>query len=328
MDSGAPDLSYELYCRTDPRVRKAWDASSLSVLFECERKFDLLVQQGWSSEGGEHHTVFGSAYHAGLQAYEEAKLNGRPKEEAIEDALLAAFNHYANFDDEGVFTGYTMSEDKAKTLYTCLRALVWYADVADHEDFETVRLANGRPAVEVSFRLPLPDWCPSPDGDPYILCGHIDRVARNITEPNGPLYVIDYKTTKSALTSFWLKQYNPNIQAFVYDLAAPVLFPDQPFRGVIFDVMQTGVTFSRFTREPIHRTDEQREEFLRVLMHKIEQATEAAQAGHWFPNYSACMLHGGCRLRDVCKKTPGLRDNFLSSNFTKGEPWNPLINRS
>ena len=58
---------------------------------------------------------------------------------------------------------------------TLLRSVVWYLDQFEHDSLETVILQDGKPAVELSFRF-LTNY-QAPTGEPFLLCGHFDRVA-------------------------------------------------------------------------------------------------------------------------------------------------------
>jgi hypothetical protein len=44
-------------------------------------------------------------------------------------------------------------------------------------------------------------------------------------------------------------------------------------------------------------------------------------------NDTACDKYGGCEFREVCSKSPSVRDKFLKADFKQEEPWNPLIPR-
>ena len=116
-----------------------------------------------------------------------------PTDDAIEE--LAA-DHNAEEDD-----GITLRNSKIRTRYYLVRALVWYLEHYKNDPCETVILPSGKPAVELSFRVPLPIEV---GGVSLLLCGHIDRAVRF----NDYLYVSDYKTTKS-LTQATLPDVRP-----------------------------------------------------------------------------------------------------------------------
>ena len=66
---------------------------------------------------------------------------------------------------------------------------------------------------------------------------------------------------------------------------------------------------------------------LRVLLTNNEAY---AEAGYWPMNDTACDKFGGCRFREVCSKSPDVREMFLKTDFIKLEEagrWNPLKSR-
>src|SRR5436189_79613 len=79
-----------------------------------------------------------------------------------------------------------------------IRSIIWYLDqFGENDPCKTVHLADGTPAVELSFRFQLTDeiW----------LCGHLDR----LVEYGDGVYVQDQKTTGSTLGGYYFKRYNP-----------------------------------------------------------------------------------------------------------------------
>ncbi len=204
-------------------------------------------------------------------------------------------------------------------------------------------MADGKPAVEVSFRFEL-DFGPTRTKlvakeywdsgsqeliveptevketvQPYLLCGHLDR----IVDFGGELYVMDRKTTGSTPGNFYFLQYEPNNQMTLYTLASQIVM-HSPIRGVIIDVAQIAVGFSRFTRGFTYRTKDQIDEWMNDLAYWLRKAEEFADWDYWPQNDTACDKFGGCKFREICSKSPQVREQFLAGNFEKGEPWNPL----
>ena len=61
------------------------------------------------------------------------------------------------------------------------------------------------PAVELLSSSKCPSEVNAADEQPYMLCGHLDRVV----EFNGGTYVMDRKTTTSTIGSSWFDQFDP-----------------------------------------------------------------------------------------------------------------------
>ena len=96
-----------------------------------------------------------------------------------------------------------------KTRENLIRSVIWYLEEFKEDPAQTVILANGKPAVELSFRMEL-DWGPTGHlgGQPYLLCGHIDRL---VTLGEGT-YVMDRKTTGSTPGSSYFDGFAPDNQ--------------------------------------------------------------------------------------------------------------------
>jgi hypothetical protein len=190
--------------------------------------------------------------------------------------------------------------------------VVWYLlQFGPNDPTKTVILSNGKPAVELSFRLQV-------DED-LILCGHLDRVV----EFQGQNYVMDRKTSSSTISSYYFKQYSPDNQMSLYTFAGGIIY-ENPIRGVIIDAVQIAVGFSRFERGMVYRTEMQTAEWLEDAKSWVAQAHYFADKNSWPMNDKSCHDYGGCPFRDICSSDPRVRETFIAQNFTDKEPWNPL----
>src|SRR5690606_221916 len=129
---------------------------------------------------------------------------------------------------------------------------------------------DGTPAVELSFKLPLP-W-QNAYGETYVLAGHLDYIGTFGSE----LFIVDNKTTTHSLTAKFWSSYSPHMQIDTYDLVGSVLFPDLPLKGVLIDAAQTLQGGSKFMRKPFYKTEAHREEHLATLEFWIKQAEQYA----------------------------------------------------
>ena len=89
-------------------------------------------------------------------------------------------------------------------------------------------------------------------GQPYLLCGHLDRVVNYFDD----LFVMDRKTSTSTLSSYFFQQFDPNNQMSLYSLAGQVVL-NSPVKGVIIDAAQVLMDSSRFVRHITYRTPDQ-----------------------------------------------------------------------
>ena len=158
------------------------------------------------------------------------------------------------------------------------------------------------------------------DSETILLSGHLDRVV----EFSGDLWVLDRKTTKSTLGSYYFDQYSPNNQMTLYSLAGKVVLGTS-VKGVIIDAAQIAVGFSRFERGFTLRTESQLEEWMENFREWVEQAHRFAQTNFWPMNDTACHQYGGCPFRGVCNKSPEVREKWLADFGTSF--WDPLQTR-
>ena len=119
---------------------------------------------------------------------------------------------------------------------------------------------------------------------------------------------------------------SPNQIKRLYTLASQIIL-GSPIKGVIIDAAQILIGSSRFVRGFTYRTPDQLEEWTADLGLHLQLAEQYAVAGYWPQNDTACDKFGGCRFRQICSKSPQVREQFLRSNFDKlplEERWNPM----
>jgi hypothetical protein len=314
-------------------IRYAWDSTCLSAFKTCPRLYQYLYVDFWGHAEESVHLRFGQEYHSALQDYDKERAAGIPHDDAVHDVvreLLIRTADYAPNPDT--------KAGKYKNRNMLVRAVIWYLDEHRDDPAKTYIMQDGKPAVELSFRFEL-DWGPkaaeSKDLEdvgflqPYLLCGHLDRVA----EFAGSLFVMDHKTSMTTLGSYYFDQYSPNNQMSLYSFAGKVVL-DTPVKGVIINAAQLMLDYeksgdygARFVRGFTYRTPDQLGEWLVDLRYHLDLAKQYATAGYFPQNDTACDKFGGCRFRDICSKSPQVREQFLKTDFVKLEEadrWNPL----
>lgn len=302
-------------------IQFAWDSTSLGYLKQCPRLYQYVMIEGWVPKDESIHLRFGNEFHKALEVYDKSKVAGLSHREALIDTVHETLLRVEDWDVD--------TETKAGSLKnrdTLIRTIVWYLDQYCDDPAKTWKLSNGDPAVEQSFRFEIEDGLETADGfQPYLLCGHLDRVV----EFNGEVFGMDRKTTTTTPGPYFFNSFEPNNQMSLYTLALKVVF-NAPVKGIIIDAAQIAVGFSRFVRGFTYRTSDQLEEWLRDLRLWLRKAEEYAVAGYWPQNDTACDKFGGCRFREICSKAPGVRSNFLAGDFKKQKEedrWNPLKTR-
>lgn len=341
-------------------IRFAWDSTTLGAFKTCPRMYQYLYIDGWAPKDENIHLRFGIEYHQALHDYETSATSGGDHEQSVRFAireLLIRCQDYPNVDPTA------RPSIRVKTKTNLVRTVVWYLDQFKDDPAETVVIDNEwictkehhvqcrdgahegcpycthvpKPAMEVSFKFEL-DWGPGPfnglfaegvEGaskfQPYILCGHLDRLVTF----NDETFVMDRKTATTTLSSSYFDQYHPNNQMTLYAIAGQVVL-GTAIRGVIIDGACIQVGGSWFQRGFTYRTQAQLDEWMVDLRFWLEQAERYAVAGHFPMNDTACNNYGGCKFRDICNKDPRVRENFLRAKFVQlplEERWNPLRSR-
>lgn len=288
------------------QIQFAWDSTSLGLLKECPRKYFLSIIEHWRPRAPSVHLEFGQLYHKALEIYDHLRFDGMSHREAehasIKWLLVASWPW--------------PYEDRNKSRMSLVRTVVWYLEHFKDDPAQTIRLENGKPAVELSFRFPLDIW--ASDDQPYLLSGHLDRLA----EFNSRKWVLDRKTSKQAFSYNYSDKYSPDNQMSLYRLAGEMAF-GVPIAGIIIDGAEIGVNFSRFQRFEIHRTKESLAEWLVETKFYIQLARQFAESNFWPMNDKSCGNYGGCQFRGICSKPPSIRGQWLAADF-KREMWDPL----
>jgi len=309
----------------DGKHQIAWDSTSLDTYCQCPRKYLYSIRRGFRPKIGSATLLYGQCAHAAAETYARVRARGGSREDALDAAVQVALE--LSWDpnlDELAELG-PKDGRKKRTRENLVRSVVWWDDeFGDDTTVETIVLPDGRPAVELSWTFPLD--ITAPDGSTYLLCGHFDRLVRYA----GAAYVGEKKHTTNSLSSFYFARYSPNTQVSTYTVAGKVYMPE--IRGVLVEAEQLGVGFSRFERDFAHRSRQEQDEWLRTIPKWIKRAeadAEALAAGDpdAFPmNQSACSNYGGCTFRNICSKSPVVRERFLEGEF-KREFWDPLRTR-
>lgn len=281
----------------------AWDSTSLGYLKTCARKYYYQIIEGWRPRAESIHLRFGAELHWAFEAYDKEIAQGIKHDDAVWDVVRELMIRTVDFE----------SNHPKKTRQSLVRTVVWYLD-QNKDGPKPVMLRNGKPAVEQTFKFPVQE--------PYVLCGHLDK----IVDLDGAPYVMDYKTRYT----FWNAAWEPDNQMTLYSIAGSSIL-ESPVRGVIIDMItfktKDGEIIPEFKRDITQRTPDQLDEWMSSLDYWFKQAENFADGEYWPMNDTSCDKYGGCAFRSVCSKSPAARKAFLKADFIQEEPWNPLKSR-
>lgn len=300
------------FSQVSPFLQLAWDSVSLGALKQCPRYYQYVIVEGWQPKLKSVHLDFGIWLHEGRERYYHARATGHDHNAAV----LVALRHVLTATWNGTLQRPWTSDDPNKNRFTLVRSLVWYLDHWENDPMETVILANGKPAVELSFRLETE--VESTDGERFLLAGHLDRLARL----GDHIYISDLKSTKHTLDQNYFAGFSPDNQMSLYPLAVSIVY-ELPIQGMILDAVQVAVSFSRFMRNPIPRSEAQLDEWYQSFALYMRSAELYASKRFWPQNDKACFR---CDFRSICSKPPSARDLWLKADFVK-RVWNPLVSR-
>jgi hypothetical protein len=306
---------------TGSKIQHSWDSTSLGWLKECPRKYQYHMLEGWTGRGESIHLEWGILYHEALENYERFRVVLKH-----DDAVVAVVKRILTDtwrDGKPWRAVKDLNPDDKATLKSrehLVRTVVWYLEKFKDDPAKTrMHPTTGAPMVELHFQFEIGAGYDL--NHPYTLCGYLDRVVDFQDQP----FVMDRKSTTSTLGSYYFDQYDPDNQMSLYTVASQVAF-HTPVKGVIIDAAQIAVGFSRFVRSFIFKTPDQIDEWMRDLKIWLRQAEMYAEKNYWPQNDKSCHKYGGCVFREICSKSPSVRDKFLESNFERRE-WNPLVPR-
>lgn len=299
-----------------PGLQLAIDSTSLGEFKACPRKYFYSIIMGLQPKETSVHLTFGLLMHGSVERYHHARARG----EEHEDGVLAAIGWMLKETWNNVLKRPSLTGDTYKNRLTLLRTLVWYFDQYSSDSLETVVLANGKPAVELSFSFDT-GYRTRLTGEPVLFCGHLDRLARL----NGEVYIPDLKTTKSELSPYFWQQFNPNNQFGMYQLAGQVVW-NQPVKGMIVDGAQVLVNSSRFARHMVTLDHAGVQEWHRDAIWNVRLMEGCASERYWPKNDKSCQNYGGCPFLGLCSRSPNSRDAWIGTEY-KARVWDPLQRR-
>lgn len=321
-------MTESAFSKGNPSLRRVWDSTTFRAFLKDPASYKLKYVEGWRGIDPAPPLVFGQYMHAALELYDKERFKHGDSQIALEAALDYA-HALATSRTEYGYTLDEIAENFAKktqrnhrTLKTLLRTIVWYEANYGQDDPVQVLGLGGEPAVELSWRIPLP--IKTPYGEDYIMAGHLD----GLVDLGGNRFVRERKHTARTVGSYYFDQFSPDPQISTYALLGSAIL-GEPVQGVLVEVAQVGVNFSRFERREIPRTKGQQDEFIRDLCFWIKTAERMAEEGHWPMNDVGLQIFGGGEWRQLLARDPAHREAYIGMNFKKDREgmWNPLEER-
>lgn len=251
--------------------------SALDTLQECERKFQLsrlLVDPNTKEES--EHTVFGRAYGVGVATY----MTMQDSDQAIFQAYLAYWPEIeSDKKNQAMMVGALLS------AFPILDTLLMEYEIA---------FFNGRPAVELSFRLDITD-------ELYFV-GYIDLVLRN--RSTGIYSVWDAKSTGLQLLDLSpLYQYSGQVLGYSVALDRIVGEPVASY-DVGFIVAQLDSRTQKAKKTHLMTWSKSlmdRLKWFLTLAMDAKRIEQMQETGHWPMRAHSCLSYNRpCRYFGTC----------------------------
>lgn len=275
----------------DPRL-KLLSYSSLLTLHECPRKFQLYrlnVQEDSEEEDTDASLTFafGHAVGEGVQK----TLEGLSVEEITWNLFLQWPCELDAQDDK-----------RKKSFFLALYAVdsfhsQYHSNIL-LDGYDLVYLENGKPAVEMSFKISFHDG--------FQYRGFVDAVLKHRT--TGEIIILEIKTT--SVLSLNPNQYKNSSQAVGYSVVLDRIFKDLSSYKVLYLVYKT----KEFTFEqlPFSKSFLQRALWIQELLFDIESIERAELMGTYPMRGENCLgkYFKECKYLNICT----MSTEYLTNN--------------
>jgi hypothetical protein len=307
------------FSKEAPGRQLVLDSTSVKAMFHCPRRYYYELILGLRTPQQSRDLIFGLAYQEALVEYELCRAGGGSHEHSIQSALQVGLIRGKDLPVDPKADGEGTTPIKKRKDMLAL-AIVTYCDQFGINDpIQTLRLTNGKPAVELSFRFGA--GIGFPDGEEVEFSGHLDRAASSGS--GAPVYIVDNKSTGKQINSDYVLQYTPDPQISHYTIGGKVAFHFE-VTGVLIDACQVLANAVDLKRFPVSRTPDQISEYYQNVEALVHTYDGYRKARYWPMNESACHI---CPFRrGLCSHQPGVRRLHASLDFIK-HAWDPAVPR-
>ena len=277
-----------------PVIDRPLDNTALSAYMDCPRryKYSMVLHR---AKGGRPRPalVFGTAWHAGLEAWYKGGSEG--------DAIASIA---ANWEEHG-------QHDDHRTLGRCIAAFQDFIK-GPGDDRENTLGYPAAPVVENSVNVQIP-------GTQYFWAGKIDRPI----VLQGHLYIEDHKTT-SQLGSYYFANYRLSNQMMGYTFLGQRI-TGEPVNGVRINAYGVMKKEDKFAREVISYSSARIDDWVTEIIRWCERVEYSYRNDEWPANYNACYggKYGPCQFVEVCAYPLSRHKVVLEQDYTE-KVWNPL----
>lgn len=287
------------------------DNSSLERFTTCPRSAEYYIVRKRESADPKTALEFGKAIHEAL-----AVRYADPEPNYVDSAMESRQIERLAKSFEGI----EIPEGEFRTYDRAVQMLQEYNKRYPMEPFKVLKTKDGKPAVELSFAVPLG----MADNIPIVWTGRIDL----IVEWDGQVWIGDHKTTSMLGANYFSEFYN-SAQMSGYIWAASKLL-GIPVRGVFINALanrrptKTGTPIE-FARDRIYYLPENVEEWATNTLTICSDFIHNCDRDYFPQHMKWCVnKYGKCPYFDVCTLPPEQRATMLGSNLFKDVTWSPL----
>ena len=303
------------------------DASSLSSS-GCTLEWYRRVVQGYRAPRVNNDIIYGVAVHKFIDTM--FQTGGDMK--AARDAAFKAFRIPKYDKPKKLYMS-----DERHMLATCFD--YWENVVSKEATFDIIKLPNGKPATELTFRFLWRDY----DGVRIWLCGTMDKLGKI---KNGCYAVGDYKTTSSWDEDNYFKTYELSVQLrfYIYALKQMAIhYPDSVLGqvgatnvGAFIDALfiKAKVVENEYKRSDVFQfKPDHMAEFESMLITRVTRFVEhikLIQEGQFKRPFKEGIIAGCCERKfgkcdfwNVCKSSDDVAEVLLKRDFIT-KPYDPL----
>lgn len=301
------------------------NSSSISVIQECLRKSQYLLEEKWKAEDESPATLFGSAIHKALEVFYTGALSERALPSLNEcEQLIYSPALQSNLVLSAISAFITKAQPLSALPDGDKRSIlngVWIL----HNYFKTyindpysVYIDDQGPFLERMFSYVMHE-----DESLVIeLFGTIDFIFKHITDGN--LLPGDHKTSSSLNFNgqSYFDRERPNHQYTCYMMMLNKVYGLSltDFMVNVIEVKPKPKTargsVPNFPRQITRRDENDYIEFKEVVMKVVRDYLYARKHNEWpLGSTDACNKWGGCQYKQVCSAPKSLRHNVLTSKF-------------
>lgn len=285
------------------------DSTMLGSYKACPAKYMINYFLGYMPTATSIHLHAGGVYAHGLELARMAIWHkGLPLDEALYYAYIGMIQKWGTYE---------APEGSNKTLENLLLAIgEYFSHYGTLDDaIQPLILESGKPAVEFSFSIPIPNTIHPTTGEPIIYTGRFDMLGKY----QNTLFAVDEKTT-TQLGPQWLRQWDLRSQFTGYCWAA------QQYGYPVGGAVVRGISILKrdfghaqvITYRPLHMV----KAWLRTTQETIASMIRDWKRDEWLQDFdSACTAYSGCPYGILCDKSEPNR--WVDTNFILNK-WDPL----